>query len=101
MIDFELENENRKAPQIGAFNLVLIALVLAVLGIVCLVPKVYVGCAVFGALGLLLGGYSMGYVHRHTDNPETQKKLFAVSAAALLISVIAFMFGFVGIAGGL
>ncbi len=101
MIDFELENEKRKVPPIGAINLVLIALVFAILGIVCLVPKVYYGCAVFGALGLLLGGYAMGYTHKHATNMETAKKLFIMSAAALVISVIAFMFGFVGIAGAL
>ncbi|MBO4502587.1 MAG: hypothetical protein J5707_02890 [Candidatus Methanomethylophilus sp.] len=102
MIDFELDNEKkRKVPPIGAINLVLIALVFAILGVVCLFPKVYYGCAIFGALGLLLGGYAMGYTHKHSNSVETAKKLFILSGAALIISVIAFMFGFVGIAGSL
>jgi len=101
MIDFDAGFENSKAPSIGAMNLVLIALVLSILGVVCLVPKVYVGCAIFGAAGLVLGGYAMGYVHRHTDDEKMQKKLFVLSGAALLMSVVGFMFGFLGIAGSL
>ena len=100
MIDFDAGNgETRKMPPIGAFNLVLIALVIGVLSIVFLVPKIYAGCAVFGALGLMLGGYAMGYVHRHgTGNV---KVLFAMSGASLLCSVIGFMLGFIGLAGSL
>ncbi len=99
MIDFDAGTENRKVPPIGAMNLVLIALVLAILSVVCLVPKVYVACAIFGAIGLMLGGYSMGYVHRHAES--AQKQLMAMAGAALLLSVIGFMFGFLGIAGSL
>ena len=101
MIDFDAGFENTKGPSVGAINLVVISLVLAILGVVCLVPRVYLGCAIFGAAGLVLGGYAMGYVHRHTDDEKLQKKLFVMSGAALLMSVIGFMFGFLGLAGSL
>ncbi len=100
MIDFDAgKEETRKVPPIGAFNLVLIALVVGVLSVVFLVPKIYTGCAVFGALGLLFGGYAMGYVHRHASG--NVKVLFGLSGASLLLSVIGFMLGFVGLASTL
>lgn len=100
MIDFDPgTNDRPKVGQIGAMNLVLIAAVIAILSIVCLVPKVYVGCAVFGAIGLILCGYSMGYVHRHVE--ANQRTLLVIAGAALLISVVGFMFGFLGMANSL
>ena len=95
MFDYESE---RKAPPIGAFNLILIAIVIAALGLVCVLVKVPVGAAVFGAIGLVMGGYSMGYVNKHANG---DRKLLALSGAALLISVIAFMLGFVDLANSL
>ena len=65
MIDFDPGSEKRAVPPIGAFNLILIAIIIAVIGLVCLIVKVAVGAAVFGAAGLVLGGYCMGYVHKH------------------------------------
>ncbi len=97
MIDFDAgKEETRKVPPIGAFNLALIALVIAILSVVLLVPKIYAGCAVFGAMGLLFGGYAMGYSHKHA--PENIKVLFAMSGVSLLLSVLGFMMGFVGLA---
>ena len=98
MIDFDPGNEKRAVPPIGAFNLILIAIVIAIVGTVCLVVKVPLGAAIFGAAGLLLGGYCMGYVHKHAGG---DRKLLALSGAVLLISVIAFMLGFVDLAASL
>lgn len=95
MIDFDAGDKKSAAPQIGAMNLTLIALIVAIVSIVCYFPKIYYGCVIFGGVGLVLGGYCMGYIHRHgTGNI---KVLLGLSGAALLISVIAFMFGFNGI----
>ncbi len=100
MIDFDAgKEETRKVPPIGAFNLALISLVIGILSVVFLVPKVYVGCAVFGAMGLLFGGYAMGYSHKHATG--NVKVLFGMSGASLLLSVIGFMMGFVGLAASL
>ena len=60
--------------------------------------KVAVGAAVFGAAGLVLGGYCMGYVHKHAGG---DRKLLALSGVVLFISVIAFMLGFVDLANSL
>ena len=98
MIDFDPGSEKRAVPPIGAFNLILIAIVIAVVGLVCLVLKVPVGAAVFGAAGLVLGGYCMGYVHKHAGG---DRKLLALSGVVLFISVIAFMLGFVDLANSL
>lgn len=94
MVDFDPGIGNRKAPPIGAMNFVIITLIIAVIGIVCLLVGIDAGATLFGAFGLVLGGYSMGYVHRHGDN---RKDLLALSGAALFISVIAFMLGFVSL----
>lgn len=99
MIDFDSGAKKTKVSQIGAMNLILISAVIAILSVVCLVPKVYLGCAIFGAIGLVLCGYCMGYVHRHVA--DNQRLFLAISGAALLISVIGFMFGFVGLASSL
>ena len=98
MIDFDPGTEKRAVPPIGAFNLILIAIIIAVIGLVCLIVKVAVGAAVFGAAGLVLGGYCMGYVHKHAGG---DRKLLALSGVVLFISVIAFMLGFVVLANSL
>ena len=98
MIDFDPGSEKRAVPPIGAFNLILIAIIIAVIGLVCLIVKVAVGAAVFGAAGLVLGGYCMGYVHKHAGG---DRKLLALSGVVLFISVIAFMLGFVDQANSL
>ena len=98
MIDFDPGREKRAVPPIGAFNLILIAIIIAVIGLVCLIVKGAVGAAVFGAAGLVLGGYCMGYVHKHAGG---DRKLLALSGVVLFISVIAFMLGFVDLANSL
>ena len=98
MIDFDPGSEKRAVPPIGAFNLILIAIIIAVIGLVCLIVKVAVGAAVFGAAGLVLGGYCMGYVHKHAGG---DRKLLALSGVVLFISVIAFMLDFVDLANSL
>ena len=98
MIDFDPGIEKRAAPPIGAFNLLLISIVIAVIGLVCLIVKVSLGAAIFGAAGLVLGGYCMGYVHKHAGG---DRKLLVLAGAVLMISVIAFMLGFVDIANSL
>lgn len=96
MIDFDPGSKARSTARIGVLNLVLFTLIVAVLGIVFCFVDISVGAIVFGAAGLLLGGYSMGYVHRHANS---QRNFMAVSAVALLLSVVAFMLGFAQIAG--
>lgn len=80
-------------PAIGAANLVALTLIIAILGIVFIAADIPLGAALFGAVGLILGGYCMGYVRRHAG---ADRKLLAVSAVALLLSVVSFMLGFVG-----
>ncbi len=91
MIDFDPGSSAHKAP-IGVTNLVVMTFVISILGFVCYFAKVSVGAVVFGAFGLILGGYSMGFVRRHA---ESQRNLLILSGASILISVIAFMLGFI------
>lgn len=96
MIDFDGGDKSKRAP-IGATNFVVITLVIAILSIACYFVAT-VGAVVFGAAGLMLGGYCMGFVRRHADG---QKTLMAISGIALFVSVVAFMLGFLNIVDSL
>ncbi|MCQ2085243.1 MAG: hypothetical protein MJZ21_03750 [archaeon] len=95
MVDFELEGSKKAAPKIGAIHMVVVTDIIAVIGIACYLAGVGIGAAIFGGLGLVMGGYSMGFVHKHAES--NVKLLLGLSGAALLISVIAFMMGFMAI----
>ncbi|MCQ2069711.1 MAG: hypothetical protein MJZ68_01085 [archaeon] len=92
MIAFDEDIREKRAPPIAAANVVIIAAILAIIGIVCLLTQIYIGALVMGGIGLVLGGYAMGFVHRSGGN----KVLFGISGAALLLSVFSFMIGFAG-----
>ncbi len=94
MVDFELEGKKKAAPKIGAYYLTGITVVAAVIGIVCYAAGVHIGAAIFGGVGLVLGGYSMGFVRKHGES--NVKLLMGLAGVSLLISVTAFMMGFLG-----
>ncbi len=95
MIDFDPGSKARSTAPIGVTNLVAMTVVIAILGIVFYFAKISVGAVIFGAAGLVLGGYSMGFVRRHADG---RRNLMILAGVSILISVIAFMLGFIQIA---
>ena len=73
------------------------ALALGIVSVVLLPFKLYVGSAIFGAIGMFLGGYTQSFV-RVTGVKDEKKKLFtAIAIIGLAISVIGFMLGFAGL----
>ena len=95
MIDFDPGSKARSTARIGVTNLVAMTVVIAILGIVFCLVDISVGAVIFGAAGLVLGGYSMGFVRRHAG---ADKKLMILAGVSILLSVIAFMLGFIQIA---
>lgn len=95
MIDFDPGSKARSTAPIGVMNLVMITFVISVLAIVFYFAKISVGAVIFGAAGLVLGGYSMGFVRRHADS---RRNLMILAGVSILISVVAFMLGFIQLA---
>jgi hypothetical protein len=70
------------------------SLVLGILSVVLLPFSFYIGSAIFGAIGMFLGGYTQSFV-RVTGVKDEKKKVFmGIAIVGLAVSVIGFMFGF-------
>ena len=70
------------------------AVILGVVSVIMVLVKLYVGGAVFGGLGMFLGGYTQSFV-RVTGVKDDKKKTFMIRAlVGLGISVIGFMLSF-------
>ena len=94
--DAGLEDEKRKTPQ-AAITFVMIAVIMGVMSIVLVLIDIPVGGAVFGGMGLLIGGFSFG--RAFTAEGNLKKILCGLVAASLLMSVIGFMLGFSNMLG--
>ena len=70
------------------------SLVLGIISVVLLPFAFYIGSAIFGAIGMFLGGYTQSFV-RVTGVKDEKKKVFmGIAIVGLAVSVIGFMFGF-------
>jgi len=94
----ELEEPIEKAPS-SVVNLCVGAAALGVIAIVGHLVGVFILAVVFGALGLLIGGFAMSRAYR--DGGMNKNSYMGIAAVGLLLSVIAFMLGFIGLVGGM
>jgi len=73
----------------------MLALLCGALGtiIVFLIPNLSLIAAALGAVGMIVGGFAIGVANRFPGKERMQ--YMVISAAGIMLSVIAFMFGFV------
>ena len=98
MVQFDagLGDQKKKSP-VSAMTVVGIAAICGILSIVCYLVSVSAGAVVFGAIGLVVGGFSFG--RAFTAEGDLRKVLTALVAVGLILSVIGFMLGFAGLIG--
>lgn len=94
----EAEEPIEKAPA-SVVNLCIGAAALGVIALVGELAGVYLMAVVFGALGLLIGGFAMSRAYR--DGGMNKNVYVGIAAAGLLIAVIAFMLGFIDLVDGM
>ncbi len=89
-----IDMEDRPRQPAGSLlMLAACALIIGVLAAVCILFS-DIAAAILGAVGLLFGGYAMGLGYRHGG--EKRNLYAATVAVGLMLAVIAFMLGFVG-----
>ncbi|AGI47974.1 hypothetical protein TALC_00981 [Thermoplasmatales archaeon BRNA1] len=94
---FDIYDEQKpKKPLINPLISSFLALATGIIGMVCFLIGVYAGALVFGACGLFFGGNSFGHGVKVMHESDDYKPA-VISGVGLLLSVIAFMFGFVGV----
>lgn len=93
--DSGLGGGDKPAGSVSAITVVGIAAVLGVMAMVLVLVKIYWGGLIFGACGLLLGGFS--FARAFTAKGNLRTVLTVVVAAALILSVLGFMLGLKGI----
>ncbi len=94
--DSGLGDDKPKTPASTA-TLVGISVILGVFAIVMYFINLGAGAAVFGGMGLVLGGFSFG---RAFTAPGNLRKIFtALVAVSLILSVMGFMLGFASLVG--
>ena len=86
---------DRTKNPVSATTIVAIAAIFGILAISLWFFKIYWGGLVFGACGLLMGGFS--FARAFTAEGSMRTVLTAVVAVALILSVLGFMLGFKGI----
>ena len=70
------------------------ALACGLISVILVIVAMHIGAAIFGGIGMFLGGYTQSFV-RVTGVKDEKKKLFlTISIVGLGISVVGFMFGF-------
>ena len=87
-----------RRPGPAVTNVIWGALALGIISVILMVFS-YAGAAVFGALGLFLGGFAMARAMKRVQIGEIDKKFVYIAAAGLVLSVIGFMVGYAGLVG--
>ncbi len=93
--DSGIDGGDRAKSPTFAITIVGIAAIFGVLAIVLVLLKIYWGGLIFGAGGLLMGGFS--FARAFTAKGSMRTVLTAIVAVALILSVLGFMLGFKGI----
>jgi len=98
MVTFEPEpvREKKTSPRTSIY-MVTLALAAGIASVVCYLVSVPMAATVFGAIGLLFGGFCFG--RAFTAPGKLRNILTGMVAATLLLSVVGFMLGFSGLLG--
>lgn len=94
--DSGLGEDKPKSPMAG-YTAIALAVVFGILSVVLYFVDVPAGSAVFGAAGLVLGGFSFGKAY--VLGGSRRNLLMGAVGAALLLSVVGFMLGFAKLLG--
>ncbi|MDD4222295.1 MAG: hypothetical protein WCQ63_01765 [Methanomethylophilus sp.] len=78
----------------GVLKIVAAVLAISIVALLCLFFNNY-AALVFGAVGLVFGGYAMNLGYRYGG--DKSKVCVAIASVGLIFSVIAFMLGFVAV----
>lgn len=85
--------------KISAIHLCILLMIMGVLSIATALAGVGIAGVIFGAVGLVLGGYTMGKA-RHIG-PEKRNLFLALCAVGLILSVVGFLLGYADVVEGL
>jgi len=90
--DWKLGETYIPEMKIGGSVFAIIALALGIIAIIPIILNTaYIAAIVFGALGLVMGGYAFNAPRLKAD--PNMKVLMAISAVGLVLSVISFIYG--------
>lgn len=89
----------KRAP-VPVKHLCVAAAVIGAVSVLTVIPNSWVA-VVFGAMGLLLGGFSMSRSMKRAQIGDVSMSFVYVAALGLLLSVIGFIMGYADVVSGL